>query len=202
MFGFFSEMRLSNADRARDIGQIEAGRNLKVVAAALLVSKSTVTRLHQRYIQIGSVEDRSRSCQQCVTTQRTDRPFRLAHLRQRPATESTRAQPTKGQPSDISISRLWDVDIHRRRLYYGAHVWNVWTGQLSALTGGVMTRSMFSLQINVKWVWILVISVNTSADATGNVSSMLMYAKLIGGVEPVEPLLWLGQGLPTGDKTI
>ena len=54
-------MRLDKVDRARAIGQIEAGRQLKDVAAAMGVNKSTITRLRQRYVQTGSVEDRPRS---------------------------------------------------------------------------------------------------------------------------------------------
>ena len=93
-------MRLSKIDRARAIGQIEAGRQLKDVAAAFGVNKSTITRLRQRYVQTGSVDGRPRPSQPRVTTQRTDRAIRLAHLRQRfrPATETANQTPGRNRP--------------------------------------------------------------------------------------------------------
>ena len=42
-------MRLNRVARARAIEQIEAGRQLKDVAAAFDVNRSTITRLRQLY---------------------------------------------------------------------------------------------------------------------------------------------------------
>ena len=85
-------MRLNRVVRARANRQIEAGRRLKDVAAALGVNRSTITRLRQRYVQTGSVEDRPRPGQPRVTSQRKDRAMRLSHLRRRfcPATETAK----------------------------------------------------------------------------------------------------------------
>lgn len=63
-------MRLSNVARARAIGQIEAGRTFRDVAAGLGVHESTISHLHVRYVATGSVEDRPRPGQPRVTTQR------------------------------------------------------------------------------------------------------------------------------------
>ena len=104
-------MRLSKIDRAHAIGQIEAGRQLKDVAAAFAVNKQTITRLRQRYVQTGSTDNHPCPGQPRVTTQRTDRAIRLAHLRQRfhPATETANQTPGRNQPR-ISLQTV------RRRL--------------------------------------------------------------------------------------
>ena len=118
-------MRLDKVARACAIGQIEAGRQLKDVAAAMGVYKPTITRLSQRYVHTGSVEDRPRSGQPRVRSQRTDRAIRLTHLRNRfcPATETANATPGRHRPR-ISVHtvrrRLRDAGIRCRRPYYGA----------------------------------------------------------------------------------
>ena len=120
-------MRLTREARARAIGQIEAGRQLKDVAAAMGVSKSTITRLRQRYVQTGSVEDRPRTGQPRVTSQRTDRVIRLTHLRRRfqAATETANATPGRNRPriSPQTVRRrLREAGIRCRRPYYGARL--------------------------------------------------------------------------------
>ena len=120
-------MRLNRVARARAIGQIEAGRQLKYVAAAFGVNRLTITRLRQRYVQTGSVEDQPRPGQPRVTSQRTDRAIRLTHLRCRfrPATETANETPGRNR-SWISHQtvrrRLRDAGIHCRRPYYGARL--------------------------------------------------------------------------------
>ena len=85
-----SVMKLNRVASACAIGQIEPGRQLKDVAAAFGVNRSTITRLRQRYFQTGLVENRPRPGQPRVTSQRTDRAIHLTHLRRRfhPATET------------------------------------------------------------------------------------------------------------------
>ena len=118
-------MRLDKVARACAIGQIEAGRQLKDVAAAMGVYKPTITRLSQCYVHTGSVEDCPRSGQPRVRSQRTDRAIRLRHLRNRfcPATETANATPGRHRPR-ISVHtvrrRLRDAGIRCRRPYYGA----------------------------------------------------------------------------------
>ena len=120
-------MRLDRVARARAIGQIEAGRQLKDATAAFGVNRSTITRLRQPYVQTGSVEDRPRPGQPRVTSQRTDRAIRLTHLRSRfhPATETANETPGRNR-SRISPQtvrrRLRDAGICCRRPYYGTRL--------------------------------------------------------------------------------
>lgn len=82
--------RLSQPERDRAIGMLQAGRCCLAVARVFGVHRSTITRLAERYHATGSSNDRPRTGRPRVTTAAQDRANRLAHLRDRfrPATRS------------------------------------------------------------------------------------------------------------------
>ncbi|MFC1381391.1 MAG: helix-turn-helix domain-containing protein [gamma proteobacterium symbiont of Clathrolucina costata] len=117
-------MRLSNEQRARALGMLDAGTDQTAVAAAFGVHKSTISRLLQRYRTAGTVNDRQRSGRPRVTTLRQDRAIRLVHLRNRfkTATMTARETPGHNRPAisrDTVLRRLREFDIRCRRPYVG-----------------------------------------------------------------------------------
>ena len=82
--------RLSQPERDRAIGMLQAGRNRRAVARLFGVHHSTVVRLEQRYNTTGTSADRPRAGRPRVTTAAQDRANRLSHLRDRfqPATRT------------------------------------------------------------------------------------------------------------------
>lgn len=123
-------MRLSNEQRLRAIGQIEAGRSFKDIAADLGVHRSTICRLNHKYRETGSVNDLPRPGQPRVTTARQDRAIRLAHLRNRftTATETARVTPGRHLPHICArtvIRRLREFGLRCRRPYHGARLTRV-----------------------------------------------------------------------------
>lgn len=75
--------RLSNDQRLRSIGMLEAGMDQRDVARIMHCHQRTISELLQRYRQTGSVADRPRSGRPKVTTERQDRYIQLTHLRDR-----------------------------------------------------------------------------------------------------------------------
>ena len=65
--------RLSNLDRARAIGQLEAGVKQSVVAARFGVGQSTISKLKTKFRNTGDVKDRPKSGRPRITTHRVDR---------------------------------------------------------------------------------------------------------------------------------
>ena len=96
--------RLSEHERWQAIGMLENDCSPSDVARRFGVALSTVSRLQQRHIQTGSVQDRPRSCQPRVTTAAQDRAIRTAHVRNRFLTATATAHVTPCRHSD-RISR-------------------------------------------------------------------------------------------------
>ena len=120
-------MRLSEASRARAIGQIEAGRTHRAVAADFRVHESSISRLYRKYLATGSVADRPRPGQPRVTSQRQDRNIRWLHLRHRFRSATETARETRGRTrrrvsAHTVRRRLRDAGISCRRPYHGARL--------------------------------------------------------------------------------
>ena len=79
-------VKLSNLERARVIGLLEAGRSRRDVANQFHVSVATLSRLVRRYRETGDVKDRVRSGRPRITTAVEDRRIRLLSLRSRDKT--------------------------------------------------------------------------------------------------------------------
>jgi transposase len=75
--------RLSDIDRGRAIGMLDAGTRIRAVATALHVHESSISRLRNRYTTTGRTADRPRSGRPRVTTNRQNRYIVLQHLRNR-----------------------------------------------------------------------------------------------------------------------
>ncbi|XP_069109899.1 uncharacterized protein [Argopecten irradians] len=81
------------------------------IARRMECSPSTIVRLHQRYVQTGSLNDRPRPGRQRVTLDRQDRYIRVTHIHDRFQTASQTARTTIGiNGRRISVSTV------RRRL--------------------------------------------------------------------------------------
>ena len=66
--------RLSNLEKARAIGQVEAGVPQNQVAALFGVSPGTISKLKAKFRETGDVKDRPRSGRPKKTTPQEDRP--------------------------------------------------------------------------------------------------------------------------------
>ena len=75
--------RLSNLDRARAIGQLEAGVKQSVVAARFGVGQSTISKFKTKFRNTGDVKDRPKSGRPRITTQQQDRYIISGVLRNR-----------------------------------------------------------------------------------------------------------------------
>ena len=69
----FSMPRLSNLEKARAIGQVEAGVPQNQVAALFGVSPGTISKLKAKFRETGDVKDRLRSGRPKKTTPQEDR---------------------------------------------------------------------------------------------------------------------------------
>lgn len=94
--------RLSQLDRARALGNIQAGMGQAQVAAQFGVAKSTIKRLCRKYRQTGQVKDRPRSGRPCVTTPQDDRYISLTTLRNRTITARDLQARLRGRGLNIS----------------------------------------------------------------------------------------------------
>lgn len=117
--------RLSQAERDRAIGMVQAGRSSRAVARVFGVHCCTITRLVERYNTTGLSNDRPRTGRPRVTTAAQDRYNRLAHLRDRfrPATR-TAAETIGTHHRPVSArtirNRLRADNIRPRRPYVGS----------------------------------------------------------------------------------
>ena len=84
--------RISVQERERALGQLQAGRSGRDVAATFGCHLATIYRLGTRHHLTGAVNDRPRSGRPRVTSQHQDRHIRFVHLRERsrPAAVTTR----------------------------------------------------------------------------------------------------------------
>ena len=96
--------RLTDIERQRSIGMLEAGLSCSEVARRMNCHQSTIIRLRQRLAQTGAVTDRPRRGRPRVTTPAQDRRIRV-HLRDRfrTAVETSREIRTRdGQRISVS----------------------------------------------------------------------------------------------------
>ena len=116
-------VKLSNLERARVIGLLEAGRSRRDVANQFHVSVATLSRLVRRYRETGDVKDRVRSGRPRITTAVEDRRIRLLSLRSRdkPATvirdeiRVDRANPRQGLSVQTVRNRLHNSGLRSRK---------------------------------------------------------------------------------------
>ena len=90
----FDVIRLSNEQRARAMGMLDAGVDKTVVARQFGVHRSTISRLAEKFRQTNTVNDRPRAGHPHVTTLRQDRAILLMHLRDRFKTATQTARET------------------------------------------------------------------------------------------------------------
>jgi len=76
-------MKLSNEQRARATGMLEAGVNQAVDAREFNVHRPTISRLQSKFRETNTVADGPRAGRPRVTTLREDRTIRLMHLQNR-----------------------------------------------------------------------------------------------------------------------
>ena len=132
--------RLSQPERDRVIGILQAGHGCLAVARVFGVYRSTITRLAERYHATGSSNDRPRTGRPRVTTGAHDRANRLAHLRDRfrPATKTaaetigTHYRPVSGRTN-------------------GGHV-NYWQYNAKSVTFGFGGALLFGCVIGLEYV--------------------------------------------------
>ncbi len=113
-------VRLSDLDKARAIGQLEAGLSQNQVAATFGVSHSMISKLKAKFRQTGDVKDRPRSGRPRKTTVAEDRYIRLAALRNRRLSAKTlqarHARRYGNRVSDQTIrNRLHESDLRARK---------------------------------------------------------------------------------------
>lgn len=102
--------RLSLLDKARVIGQLQAGVHQNLVSQNFGISQSTVSRLRQKYRETGEVKDRPRSGRPRVTTPVEDRYIRVLALRNRRLT----ARVIQGRIAGQHGRRISDQTIRNR----------------------------------------------------------------------------------------
>ena len=117
--------RLSGHERWQTIGMLENGCLPSDVAKRFKVAQSTIiSRLQQRHIQTGSVQDRPRYGKPRVTTAAQDRAIQTSHVRNRFFNATATAHVTPGRHNDdISrqtvLNRLLEHGICPHRTYVG-----------------------------------------------------------------------------------
>jgi len=113
-------MKLSNEQRARAVGMLEAGVNQAVVAREFDVHMSTISRLQSKFRETNTVADRPRAGRPRFTTLRQDRTIRLMYLRNclKTATRTASEIPRRNRPvvsRDTVFRRLRGFEIRCRR---------------------------------------------------------------------------------------
>lgn len=113
-------MPLSAEDAARAVALVEDGRSLRYVAQLLNCAPSTISRILQRYRELGSYTRRSGSGRRRSTSARDDQFLRLNVLRDRHTT-AVQARSMLEQVRGTNVSewtvrrRLREAQLHSRR---------------------------------------------------------------------------------------
>lgn len=112
--------RLTQNERLRALGMLQVGTRQVVVARAMNVSQSVISRLWSRHRATGSVQDRPRSGRPRATTQAQDRFIRTIALRNRLVTANQiRSQLQRDTGLVVSgqtiRNRLHRFHLHARR---------------------------------------------------------------------------------------
>lgn len=113
-------VRLTDLDKSRAIGQLEAGILQNQVAANFGVSPSMISKLKAKFRDTGDVKDRPRSGRPRKTTAAEDRYIIMAALRNRRLSAKTlQARHTRrygNRVSDQTIrNRLHEANLHSRK---------------------------------------------------------------------------------------
>ena len=118
---FLVMARLTNIQRERAIGMLNAGMSKAAVARAFHCTRATINSLWNRLQQTRSTADRPRPGIARVTTPADDRRIRLCHLRNRSQTATRTSQEMfRGQISPQTIrNRLHTYGLRARRPYIG-----------------------------------------------------------------------------------
>lgn len=113
-------VRLSELDKARAIGQIEAGVPQRQVAATFGVSESMISKLKVKFRETGDVKDRPRTGRPRKTTVQEDRFITVSALRNRrlPATH-LQARHARRYGRRVSVqtirNRLHEANLRARK---------------------------------------------------------------------------------------
>ena len=113
--------QLSQVQRERVVGMIQAGESCRRVARHFGFSFKTICQLVSRLNQTGSTSDRPRSGRPRKTTARDDPRIRLIHLRNRfvTAVETTRTLFGRRVPPQTVRNRLRAYQLKARLPYTG-----------------------------------------------------------------------------------
>ncbi|GFR92240.1 transposable element Tc1 transposase [Elysia marginata] len=116
--------RLSEVDRHRALGLLQAGLPISEVSLRMNVNRTTIFRLRQRLHETDTVSDRSCSGRPRCTTQRQDRNLVRNHMNNRFLSASASSRQTRGINNQrISANtvrrRLSTSGLRARRPYIG-----------------------------------------------------------------------------------
>ncbi|GFR59450.1 transposable element Tcb1 transposase [Elysia marginata] len=116
--------RLSEVDRHRALGLLQAGLPISEVSLRMNVNRMTIFRLRQRLHETDTVSDRPRSGRPRCTTQRKDRNLVRNHMNNRFLSASASSRQTRGRNNQpISANtvrrRLSTPGLQARRPYIG-----------------------------------------------------------------------------------
>ncbi|GFR79188.1 transposable element Tc1 transposase [Elysia marginata] len=91
--------RISEVDRHRALGLLQAGLPISEVSLRMNVNRTTIFRLRQRLREMDTVSDRPRSGRLRCTTQRQDRNLVRNHVKNRDRSPSASSCQTRGRNS-------------------------------------------------------------------------------------------------------
>lgn len=113
--------RLSQVQRERALGMLQANMSVSAVARTFGCTRATIYSLQRRVQQTGSTQDLPRAGRPRVTTAQEDRYIRLSHLRNRfmPATITAATIPRRPVTAQTVRRRLRAVGLNARRPYRG-----------------------------------------------------------------------------------
>ncbi|XP_067678703.1 uncharacterized protein [Haliotis asinina] len=115
--------RLTAPERECAIGMLQNGASAREIARRLHCAHTTITRIHQRFLQTGSTRDRPRPGQQRVTTARQDRQIVRDHVRDRTLLATRTAAQVQGRSGFIhpntGRNRLRAAGLRAQRPYFG-----------------------------------------------------------------------------------
>ncbi|GFS11093.1 transposable element Tc1 transposase [Elysia marginata] len=117
--------RLSEVDRHRALGLLQAGHPISEVSLRMNVNRTTIIRLRQHLHKTDTVRDRPRSGRPRYTAQRQDRNLVRNHMNNRFLSASASSRQTRGRNNQHIISantvrrRLSTSGLPARRPYIG-----------------------------------------------------------------------------------
>ncbi|GFS09131.1 transposable element Tc1 transposase [Elysia marginata] len=93
--------RLSEVDRYRALGLLQAGLPISEVSVRMNVNRTTIFRLRQRLHETDTVSDRPRSGRPRCTTHRQDRILVRNHTNYRFLSASASSRQTRGRNNQL-----------------------------------------------------------------------------------------------------